>query len=602
MKESQSAGRRIWSDPLFFWLLGAIAATYVFLILAMLIADAAYVATSRETRPVTIDFFADGDGRRLREGDRLTDQFRAYGLTIGCGEAGAVATIIDSTHPPADALELGTPHVEFGGPGVGDGGGRRAAETAGGEPNAAPLGNVVVLAEAGGSRQAAAQHELVAVWPEPVTVRSVRWSGGGGRPVSLRLLDRSGSVVATGERAGPEVVLDQPGVARLVARVPEGVSQLAIELAEATTARVDLATGVAEVPARGMLYVRRRGVPQVAIRTGGTMVFEWLDPVRVDRLRLLNVRADGGLVRAWDADGQIVAQIPLQNRGANSVQTVSFREANERVPADEQLRVVRLEVELPCDAAVAQLEFTWAGMVRPVWLQRSSWAWRLVHNPITMALRKKEIQFSICLSLLSCTATAILSVWVAVPTAYLLSRHRFFGRNLMDALLDVPIVLPPLVVGLSLLILFQFAPRSWQEAVVYKVPAVVLAQFAVACAFAVRTMRATFDQIDARREQVALTLGCSRLQAFALVVVPEAGRGIITAGTLAWARALGEFGPLLVFAGATRGKTEVLSTTVFLELSVGDLGAAVAVSLIMVVAAVVVLIVARVYGTRQLSL
>jgi molybdate transport system permease protein len=124
----------------------------------------------------------------------------------------------------------------------------------------------------------------------------------------------------------------------------------------------------------------------------------------------------------------------------------------------------------------------------------------------------------------------------------------------------------------------------------------------VACAFAVRTMRATFDQIDQRREQVALTLGCSRFQAFSWVVVPETGRGMLTAGTLAWARAMGEFGPLLVFAGATRGKTEVLSTTVFLELSIGDLEAAVAVSLIMVGAAVTVLVIARFWGSRSLTL
>jgi len=226
----------------------------------------------------------------------------------------------------------------------------------------------------------------------------------------------------------------------------------------------------------------------------------------------------------------------------------------------------------------------------------------LTSNAMFEALAKPEIQYSIRLSLISCTATAILSLWVAIPVGYLLSRHRFFGQNLVDAILDIPIVLPPLVVGLSLLILFQFLPQGLREAVVYQVPAVILAQFMVACAFAVRTMRATFDQIDARREQVALTLGCSRAQAFGMVVLPEASRGVLTAGTLAWARALGEFGPLLIFAGATRNKTEVLSTTVFLELSIGDIQAAVAVSLIMVVAAVIVLVVARVWGTRSLTI
>ncbi len=81
--------------------------------------------------------------------------------------------------------------------------------------------------------------------------------------------------------------------------------------------------------------------------------------------------------------------------------------------------------------------------------------------------------------------------------------------------------------------------------------------------------------------------------------MPEAMRGITTALTLAWARSLGEFGPLLIFAGATRMKTEVLSTSVFLEMNVGNLSAAVAVSLIMVAAAMIVLVLARLFGSQE---
>jgi len=221
-------------------------------------------------------------------------------------------------------------------------------------------------------------------------------------------------------------------------------------------------------------------------------------------------------------------------------------------------------------------------------------------GPIAAALAEPKIRYSIWLSMTSCTLSAILSLWVAVPLGYLISRYPFFGRNLVDAIIDIPIVLPPLVVGLSLLILFQFWPfRLLAREIVYQVPAVVLAQFAVACAFAVRTMKTTFDHIDPRCEQVARSLGCTRLQAFGWVVLPEARRGMTTAFTLAWARSLGEFGPLLIFAGATRMKTEVLSTTVFLEMNVGDIAAAVAVSLIMVAAAIVVLIIARLWGTRE---
>jgi molybdate transport system permease protein len=228
----------------------------------------------------------------------------------------------------------------------------------------------------------------------------------------------------------------------------------------------------------------------------------------------------------------------------------------------------------------------------------------LAHTPpdhLLRALESPQIRSAIGLSLLTCSLAAILSVWVAVPLGYLLARTRFPGKPLVDLLVDVPIVLPPLVVGLSLLILFQSPPGlAAQEflTVTYAVPAVVLAQFAVSAAFAVRTMRVTFEQLSPRGEEVAMTLGCSRGRAFWLVTLPEAQRGVLAAFTLAWARSLGEFGPILIFAGATRMKTEVLSTTVFLELSTGNLEAALAVSALMIAVAVAVLALTRAFGLR----
>ncbi len=302
---------------------------------------------------------------------------------------------------------------------------------------------------------------------------------------------------------------------------------------------------------------------------------------------------------------------------------------------------------------------------------------------IVKALTDEKILFSIKLSLITCTISTILSLWVAVPIGYLMSRFNFFGKNVIDTLLDIPIILPPLVVGLGLLILFQTGAGQFVENMTHKhmgdmavwgvvgivgafaayatvrfaatmrrvageeelaksnlttpaillvaaatvaalmmftdvlpsigdsiqrrfatrithhVPAVVLAQFMVACAFAVRTMRVTFDQIPQRREQVAMTLGASRSQAFWSVAFPESKRGIMAAATLAWARSLGEFGPILVFASATRMRTEVLPTTVWLELQTGSLEAAAVVSLIMVVVAVFVLVMARACGLRK---
>lgn len=222
---------------------------------------------------------------------------------------------------------------------------------------------------------------------------------------------------------------------------------------------------------------------------------------------------------------------------------------------------------------------------------------------VLQALQSREIQYAIKLSLISCTLTTILSLWIAVPAAYLLTHFDFRGRNLFNTLLDIPIVLPPLVIGLSLLILFQTPIGRVIESVVgvtYEIPSVILAQTMVACAFAVRTMEVAFRQINPRQEQVALTLGCSKMQALFYVVLPEARGSLMTAASLAWARAMGEFGPILIFSGATRMRTEVLPTTIFLELSVGNIEAAVAVSLIMITAAVLVLVLVRKFGSFKL--
>ncbi|MEZ6126887.1 MAG: ABC transporter permease [Planctomycetaceae bacterium] len=151
------------------------------------------------------------------------------------------------------------------------------------------------------------------------------------------------------------------------------------------------------------------------------------------------------------------------------------------------------------------------------------------------ALQKPEIRAAFRLTLITCTVAAILSVWVGTPLGYVLSRYRFPGRWLVDTIVDIPIVLPPLVLGLSLLILFHLKIGNWQLEnwlrdelqfpVTYRWPAVILAQFAVSCAFAVRTMRVTFDQISPRLEDVARTLGCSRGQAFLQIALPQAWRG-----------------------------------------------------------------------------
>ena len=169
-------------------------------------------------------------------------------------------------------------------------------------------------------------------------------------------------------------------------------------------------------------------------------------------------------------------------------------------------------------------------------------------------------------------------------------------------------MLPPLVIGLSLLILFHLPvagtnlEQFLQERLGLRVTYAKAGGRAGPVRRGLRVRRADharYVRPDRHAaEQVALTLGCRRSQAFLQVALPQAWRGMIAALTIAWARSLGEFGPILVFAGATRMRTEVLSTTVFLELSVGQLEAAVAVSLLMVLAAMAVLGIVRLLGSE----
>ncbi|MEM9365466.1 MAG: ABC transporter permease [Planctomycetota bacterium] len=215
-------------------------------------------------------------------------------------------------------------------------------------------------------------------------------------------------------------------------------------------------------------------------------------------------------------------------------------------------------------------------------------------------LARAEIQASIGLTLVSSTAATAMAMVFSLALAIVLSRFEFPGRSLLDAILDLPHVMPPLVLGLSLLVLFQtMALRPIAAQVVYQAPAVLLAHFVIAVSYAVPVLRSALHQCDVRPERFALTLGCSRASAFWLVTVPRLRAAMVTAAALAWARCVGTFGPLLVFAGAMRHRTEVLATSIYLELNVGDLESAVAVSMVLITLSVCVLTGSRLLGLRQ---
>jgi len=220
-------------------------------------------------------------------------------------------------------------------------------------------------------------------------------------------------------------------------------------------------------------------------------------------------------------------------------------------------------------------------------------------NPSTLAsaFLSDEVQFAIALTLVTATVATALALIVCIPAAYVLSRARFPGKDIVDALINIPIALPPVALGTALLIFFTNTPPGLlidnSVKFVFETPGIVLAQFSVISVLAVRLMKPVFDGIDPRYEKVARTLGHSELGSFVRVTLPLAKDGVFGAAVLAWARAMGEFGATVTLAGATRFKTETLPIAMFLNLSVANLENAMAIILILLGLTVSVLLVSR---------
>jgi molybdate transport system permease protein len=218
-------------------------------------------------------------------------------------------------------------------------------------------------------------------------------------------------------------------------------------------------------------------------------------------------------------------------------------------------------------------------------------------HTFVQALLSKEILFAIRLSVTTATIAAVISILIAVPVAYAISRSDFHGKNIVDSLLDLPIVISPVALGAALLVFFNTPVGAGINnnviRFVFGVPGIVLAQITVISALAIRLLKSTFDSIDLRYEQVARTLGCSQPEAFLRVTLPLARDGLVAAGILTWARAIGEFGATVTLAGATAMRTETLPTAIYLSLASADIEKAIAVILVLVLMAVAALLVIR---------
>ncbi|MEU7825585.1 ABC transporter permease [Catellatospora sp. NPDC049133] len=214
---------------------------------------------------------------------------------------------------------------------------------------------------------------------------------------------------------------------------------------------------------------------------------------------------------------------------------------------------------------------------------------------LTQHLAEPAILAALRLSLLTASLATVCCILLGVPLAWLLARVEFPGRRLARALITVPLVLPPVVGGVALLLLFgrRGLIGSWlDETFGFTLPfttaGVVVAEAFVAMPFLVIAVEGALRGADTRYEEAAATLGAGRWTTFRRVTLPLVAPGIAAGAVLCWARALGEFGATITFAGNFPGRTQTMPLAVYLALET-DLEAAIVLSLILLVVSVTIL-------------
>jgi molybdate transport system permease protein len=193
-----------------------------------------------------------------------------------------------------------------------------------------------------------------------------------------------------------------------------------------------------------------------------------------------------------------------------------------------------------------------------------------------------------------------LSALLGLPLAWVLARHRFPGRSLTRALVTLPMVLPPVVGGIALLYAFGrrgFAGRWLYELTGWRLPfttggAIVAATF-VSMPFLIITAEAAFRGVDRRAEEAAATLGASPAYRFRRVTLPAVAPALAAGAALTWARALGEFGATITFAGNFPGTTQTMPLAIYQDIESGNDGVALALSLVLLAVSLIVLIALR---------
>ena len=220
------------------------------------------------------------------------------------------------------------------------------------------------------------------------------------------------------------------------------------------------------------------------------------------------------------------------------------------------------------------------------------------------SLAEPVVLDALSLSLVTATISTVIVVVFGTPLALVNARHDYRGRDIVDTLTDLPIVLPPAVAGIALLMAFGRRGVVGQYLDVFGIHiafttvAVVLAQVFVASPFYIRQAKASFEAVDRLYEDAARTLGASPWTVALRITVPLAWGGLVSGAILSFARALGEFGATIMFAGNFQGKTQTMPLAIYTTMQ-GDMDAAISLSIILVVISFAVISAVKIVTRRK---
>jgi len=220
----------------------------------------------------------------------------------------------------------------------------------------------------------------------------------------------------------------------------------------------------------------------------------------------------------------------------------------------------------------------------------------ILEGSLVRAITAQVVLSALALSLTTTAVSLVVTVALGLPLAYVLARKRFRGAGLVEALVDLPLVLPPSVAGLALLLTMgrRGLLGGPLDAVGIEIPfttlAVILAQTFVSAPFFVRAARTGIAGVERDVEDAARVDGASDIDVFRHITVPLAWSALAAGLVMSWARALGEFGATIMFAGSIEGRTQTLPLVVYGEFQGGDMDASIAAAAILVLAAFGVLV------------